>query len=259
MSLIFFYLILILQIILESLPVSSSGHLKIVESIWNLWHPDSIIKLNKSLEYVLHGPTLLILTIFLYNKILYKINFDQLYYLILSVIIADSVTVLIYFFINYFDFSFFKLFYGFLITFLCLISLKFAPQGTREHLNFKDALILGLIQGIALLPGISRLASTIAIACWLGIDIKTGFLFSLSMQLPLVIAGFSKGIIEFFILQMHSLAYFNFNIFFLIMSVSTFISYYCLDYVYFLSLNGYFYKFAYYIVLPIMISLFLGV
>ena len=259
MSLIFFYIILILQIILESLPISSSGHLKIFESFWNLLNPDSIIRLNKALEYILHGPTLLVLSIFLYNKILYKINFNEFYYLLISIIIADSVTVLMYFFINFIDISFFKYFFGFLITFFCLISLKFAPGGVREYITTKDAVIIGFVQGVALLPGISRLASTITVAYWLGINIKTAFIFSCLIQFPLVIAGFSKGIVEFFVLENHSLNYLNLNLFFLTLLISTIISYYCLDCVYLIAIKGYLYKFAYYMILPIILALYLGI
>jgi len=57
-------------------------------------------------------------------------------------------------------------------------------------------LILGLIQAIAILPGISRSGSTIAAAVLLGIDREKAARFSFLMVLPLIFGSMSKTVID---------------------------------------------------------------
>jgi undecaprenyl pyrophosphate phosphatase UppP len=64
----------------------------------------------------------------------------------------------------------------------------------KGELNIYTAFILGLVQGIALLPGISRLATTYAAARWLGMQPRKAFEVSWLIAVPLFFAASMQGI-----------------------------------------------------------------
>jgi undecaprenyl-diphosphatase len=68
--------------------------------------------------------------------------------------------------------------YFFLITSALLISTKFIKNKSISKLNYKNALIIGIIQAIAILPAVSRSGSTIVTALWLGLAPVEAFNFS---------------------------------------------------------------------------------
>jgi undecaprenyl-diphosphatase len=57
---------------------------------------------------------------------------------------------------------------------------------TLEGLTIKDALVIGLIQGLAVMPGISRSGSTIAVGILTGIRHETAARFSFLLSIPAV-------------------------------------------------------------------------
>lgn len=72
--------------------------------------------------------------------------------------------------------------------------LFFADKVVKGHKDKKDitaknALIVGIVQGIAPLPGISRSGSTISTALFCGFNIKTAIAFSFIMGIPPILAG----------------------------------------------------------------------
>ena len=61
-------------------------------------------------------------------------------------------------------------------------------RGVRE-MRLSDALLIGLIQGLAITPGISRSGSTIALALLLGIERKTAARYSFLLSVPSVVGA----------------------------------------------------------------------
>ena len=55
-------------------------------------------------------------------------------------------------------------------------------------------IIIGIVQGFALLPGVSRLGLTFVVGRWLGFDERESFEFSFLIVLPLFSAAFVKGL-----------------------------------------------------------------
>jgi undecaprenyl-diphosphatase len=51
------------------------------------------------------------------------------------------------------------------------------------------ALLLGVAQGLAVLPGVSRSGSTIALAVWLGVRRERAFTLSMLMSLPAILGA----------------------------------------------------------------------
>ncbi|TGL76914.1 undecaprenyl-diphosphate phosphatase [Leptospira yasudae] len=66
-------------------------------------------------------------------------------------------------------------------------------SGEREPVGFKDAILIGIFQCMALVPGMSRSAATIITARFLGKDTKSSAEFSFFLAVPVLLAaGFYK-------------------------------------------------------------------
>lgn len=163
----------ILQGLSEFLPVSSSGHLEIGKVLLGVDTEESLM-----FTVVVHGATVLS-TIFIFWKEIvqifkglfeFKWNFETQYAL---KIVVSMVPVLVVglFFKEQVE----SLFTGDLmlvgvmlwVTAMLLGFTFYAKSGKRE-VSFLDALIMGVAQSIAVIPGISRSGSTIATGLLLG-------------------------------------------------------------------------------------------
>lgn len=137
----------------EFLPVSSSGHLVLLEYIFNLDQPGVLF------EAILHAGTAFAVLFFLRDKLL-KFTLHDAAMVAVGSIPAGLVGVL---FSDQIEglFSIAKLVgFMFLITaFLNWRTDKF--RGTRENIDVFDALLVGVFQAVAIIPGISRSGSTI--------------------------------------------------------------------------------------------------
>jgi undecaprenyl-diphosphatase len=78
---------------------------------------------------------------------------------------------------------------GFVGTSVWLISTYFITPGDKEQPSLLGALLIGLAQGLAVLPGLSRSGSTIATALWLGVRPERAFELSFLMSLPAVLGA----------------------------------------------------------------------
>lgn len=198
----YFFMLIVAQIILESFPISSSGHLVLLEHFFS-FHPFLLITSNKMFEHFLHGPTVIVLAAFFYDRWIFllkniRICWSYIIKIIGLAFAADIVTSMFFVLFHYVDTSFFSVGVGFLISAFALLSLKFCNKKVYGFVTIKKALILGAIQGIALLPGISRFGTTFVVGCWLGLSPKKSFEFSFIIFWPLVFFGFLKSLITFF-------------------------------------------------------------
>lgn len=80
----------------------------------------------------------------------------------------------------------------FLITGTFLFATKYIKASDRglAEMTFRDALIIGVIQGLAITPGISRSGSTIAIALFLGLRRDLAAKFSFLLSIPAILGAF---------------------------------------------------------------------
>jgi undecaprenyl-diphosphatase len=78
---------------------------------------------------------------------------------------------------------------GFLGTTAMLMIAHTAKPGEREQPSWRGALLIGLAQGLAVLPGLSRSGSTIAVALRLGVRPDRAFELSMLMSLPAVVGA----------------------------------------------------------------------
>lgn len=183
------YIILgIIQGITEFLPVSSSGHLVIVQKLIGVTQQAVVISI------VLHLGTSLALIIFFFNDILNLLrNIRLLSYIIIVTVVTGIIGV------SGKDF-FEKLFnsprlvaMALIVTGTILILTKKFMQAKRSALNIKDAFTLGLTQGFAIIPGISRSGITISTLLFRGLDRETSFRFSFLASIPAI---FGAAILE---------------------------------------------------------------
>lgn len=186
-------LLAVIQGLTEFLPVSSSGHLAILGKLVGLEAP------GVRLEVALHFGTLLTV-VFYYRKLLgsmiagvfkgRKEDWLKALLLVLGCIPAG----IMYFVAGDFleeKFDGDVRFIGFMLmlTGLVLLSLAFLKRDGSAKIGPIRAFLIGCAQAIAMLPGISRSGSTIAVARYLGVGGKDAADFSFLMSLPILFAA----------------------------------------------------------------------
>lgn len=80
----------------------------------------------------------------------------------------------------------------FAVTGCLLIATRFAKQGSTNAASmlYWQALLIGIAQGLAIAPGISRSGTTIAIALFLGMDREFAARFSFLLAIPAILGAF---------------------------------------------------------------------
>ncbi|AUC83195.1 undecaprenyl-diphosphate phosphatase [Lacinutrix sp. Bg11-31] len=192
----------IIQGLTEFLPVSSSGHLELGKAILG---DNSVPEESLLFTVVLHFATALS-TIVIFRKDiidiikgLFKpgINEDQRF--AVKIIISMIPAVLVGLF---FEEQLEQLFGGNIMLVGCmllvtaiLLFLADKAKNTQKKVSFKDALIIGVSQAIALLPGISRSGATISTSVLLGNDKTKAARFSFLMVVPLIFGKIAKDLV----------------------------------------------------------------
>lgn len=193
----------IIQGLTEFLPVSSSGHLEIAKVLLN---DQSVADESMLMTVVLHFATALS-TVFIFRKDLgeifkglFKLQWNAetkfSFKIILSMIPAAFVGV-------FFDDIIESLFSGnlllvgaMLILTGLLLFLADKAKNTDKEVSFKHAIIIGISQAIAILPGISRSGATISTSVLLGIDREKAARFSFLMVVPLIFGKIAKDVLS---------------------------------------------------------------
>lgn len=178
----------IIQGITEFLPVSSSGHLVIVQHILGINQNEIAISV------ILHLGTVFALVVFFFKDLLKLFtNFRLLMFLLVVTVITGIIGLLGKdFFENLFS-STMPIAIALIITGIMLILTKKFMAGKRNNISFKDAAILGFTQGIAIIPGISRSGITISTLLFRKIDRENSFRFSFLVAIPVI---FGAAILE---------------------------------------------------------------
>ena len=81
---------------------------------------------------------------------------------------------------------------AFFVTGSFLFATQYLSEGNRDEqaMTWKDALLIGAVQGLAITPGISRSGSTIAIAMLLGLKRDLAAKYSFLLSIPAIVGGF---------------------------------------------------------------------
>ena len=195
-ELIKYVLIGFIQGLTEFLPISSSGHVVLFGSLFEL---DNLLLLS----IVAHVGTLFAV-IFCYRKRLVELVKKPFNKTNINLLIATTPTVVIVLLFNHFiedNFSTKTLIWGFLLSAVLLIIADFKKDSYRP-VNKRSALYMGLAQGLALLPGISRSGSTLVCGLLVGVEKNEALDFSFLMSIPIIIASAVYESIKLFTMQL---------------------------------------------------------
>lgn len=181
----------IIQGLTEYLPVSSSGHLAIGQAFFGMDNGEE----NLMFTVAVHVATVLSTLVVLWREIewLFKgvikceMNAETKY--LLNIVVSMiPVGIVGLFFKDQVEevFGSGLLLVGFclLITASLLIFSYYSRPRKKEHISWKDALIIGIAQAVAVLPGVSRSGSTIATGIMLGNKKEQLAQFSFLMVIP---------------------------------------------------------------------------
>ena len=174
----------IVQGLTEFLPVSSSAHLIFAQKILGMAGEELV------LSVVLHLGTTLALVIFFFKDILKLFSNLKWILLILIVTIITGVIGISgkHFFESLFTSARLAAF-ALIITGVILILTRRVRRPIREMLGLSDALILGVTQGLAIIPGISRSGITISTLLFRKIDWENCFKFSFLASIPAILGA----------------------------------------------------------------------
>ena len=193
----------IIQGLTEFLPVSSSGHLELAKAIFQ---DESLPEESLLFTVVLHFATALS-TIVVFRKeiaelfqglLQFKWNEQSQFSLkiIVSMMPAAVIGVL---FNDQIEALFSKqilLVGAMLIITGLLLFLADRAKRTDKTVSFSNALLVGIAQAIAILPGISRSGATISTSVLLGVDREKAARFSFLMVVPLIFGKMAKDLLD---------------------------------------------------------------
>lgn len=190
-----------IQGVAEFLPISSSGHLKIMQDLLNVGEIPILF------DVLLHIPTLLVVLIVFRKTVFSVINSIilfiqkkntqedeenlQLFKLAFIASIATGIVGIgIKFFMDAYPPNSQMVGILFLVTATILIASKFF-KGSSNYSSFGPlkAFLTGLAQGIGVLPGISRSGITISASVIAGMDRKKAGEYSFLISIPAILAA----------------------------------------------------------------------
>ncbi len=191
----------IIQGLTEFLPVSSSGHLEISKCIFP---SDMLAEESMLMTVVLHFATALS-TIIIFRKDiaeifvgLFQFKDNESFQFSLKIVLSMIPAVMVGLFFETEIEALFGgqliLVGGMLLVTGALLFLADRAKVSEKNVGIKSAILIGISQAIAILPGISRSGATISTAVLLGIDKEKAARFSFLMVVPLIFGKMAKDI-----------------------------------------------------------------
>lgn len=174
----------VIQGFTEFLPVSSSGHLVILQKLL------AITDHQLAITVVLHLGTVLALLFFFFKDILKLLrNIKDIALILFITVITGIIGILGKdFFEGLFD-SVKAVSFSLMVTGVVLLLTRKIRDNKKDKVGLKDALILGLAQGIAIIPGISRSGITISTLLFRKIESQLAFRFSFLAAIPAILGA----------------------------------------------------------------------
>lgn len=192
----------LVQGLTEFLPISSTAHIIIASHLLDLSFPGLVM------EIFLHIASALAVIIY-FRADLWRVLFGSLYYaryrsphyrshffMSLYLLTATVITGVIGLTIKGTAGEWIRspnlMGAGLLITAFFLVALeRFHRYGSREEssISWLDAILVGIGQAVAVLPGISRSGSTLITALYLGLERETAVRFSFLLAIPVILGS----------------------------------------------------------------------
>jgi len=201
----------IVQGVSEFLPISSSGHLSIFQNIFNMDYSDND---HLFFHVLLHLGTLISLCV-AYREDLKSMVSDTFDYLrrraesepdsdeplkptvrtVVFVLVGTIPLIPMVIFYRHLSRLFYNTgFIGIMLLItggLLFVSDRYITTGTKREttMTLRDAIIIGLVQAVALIPGLSRSGTTIAVGLARGLNRNFAVRFSLFLSIPAVVGA----------------------------------------------------------------------
>ena len=193
----------VIQGLTEFLPVSSSGHLELAKAILG---DTSVPEESLTFTVVLHFATALSTLVIFRKEILeifkglLQFKWNEEFKFSLKIIISMLPAVVVGLLFEEELEAFFGgkiLLVGcmLLLTALLLL-LADKAKNTKKEVSFLNAVLIGISQAIAMLPGISRSGATISTSVLLGVDRTRAAKFSFLMVVPLIFGKIGKDLLS---------------------------------------------------------------
>lgn len=239
----------LIQGLTEFLPVSSSGHLVLTSSLYKYFtHKDFVSGGSEEVVFdiILHLGTLLAVFLFFKDDIIkitrafIKACLDKDFSnsdakIAAFILIGTFFTVIVAFPLKIVSENLINLPYIvgiFIFLTGCILYLgewvSEKKKAKTDKIDLKTAIIIGLAQGIASIPGISRSGSTISTGIFLGLDRVSCARYSFLLSLPIIIgASIFYPVLE---VDLHEFLNYNWVAFAVGFLVSFVAGYFCIKY-----------------------------
>lgn len=182
-------LLAVVQGITEFLPISSTGHMILVAHIWRFSQTDFL----KSFEIIIQLGA--IMAVFAtYWKTLWQ---RKDYWLKISSALVPTLIIGYFLYpiekqylLGNVSYTLIGLLFGAIA--IILVERRYAKHpkiGTTDTLSWKQALVIGISQTLAIFPGVSRSAATVLTGMSLGQSRKSALEFSFLLALPVMVAA----------------------------------------------------------------------
>jgi undecaprenyl-diphosphatase len=193
----------VIQGLTEFLPVSSSGHLELVKVILG---DTSLPEESLTFTVVLHFATALSTLVIFRKEIIeifkglfqFKWNDESKFSLKIIISMLPAVVIGLLFekeLESFFGGKILLVGTMLLLTALLLL-LADKAKNTKKEVSFPNAVLIGISQAIAMLPGISRSGATISTSVLLGVDRTRAAKFSFLMVVPLIFGKIGKDLLS---------------------------------------------------------------
>ncbi len=181
----------LVQGLTEWLPISSSGHLVLIQELMN-------IEIPLFFDIMLHLGTVIVIFIFFWRDIIkilkafFRLDFESNEGCLGLYIVVGNIPV------GFFGYFFYETLASF-FTNLLVVGFALIATGFVLHLshygvisrklNVSESILVGIAQAIAIIPGISRSGFTIGIGLLRGINRAEAFRFSFLLAAPAVLGA----------------------------------------------------------------------
>lgn len=179
----------IVQGLTEFLPISSSGHLLVFENLLGFKSGGMFFNV------LMHVASLLAVVIVFWKDVV-KVLKNPFGKDMQKIVIATIPTVVIALVVNYFfdDYALnFFVGFGFLISSIIILVTSILQRKNKfivcKELDLKKSFVIGVVQGLAVFPGISRSGSTICAGLVQKVEREESASFSFIVSIPVILGG----------------------------------------------------------------------
>jgi len=191
-----------IQGLTEWLPISSTGHLKIAEHFLKFFTIEDLLLF----EFILHIGTLIVVLFFFRKDIKnlltalahwdLKSEHGKLIPLLAIGTVSAAIVGLL---LEKYAANMIQSLSTIAIALILFGTILFASKTAKEEkdaISISTTIIIGIAEGIAIIPGVSRSGATIAIALLLGIKREKAFKFSFLLSIPAIIGAIGYTFIQ---------------------------------------------------------------